>query len=90
MQYDRYFQIIIKQLFFSIIDFTCVYGLLPDRKKTTYQQLFKELKSVAALTNRLFKPERIISDFESGLMPAVAAEVSRDIHVLQSYVCSLF
>jgi hypothetical protein len=67
-----------------------VYGLLPDRKKTTYQTLFKELKSVAELTNRLFQPERIVSDFESGLMPAIAAEVSRSLHVLQGYVCFLF
>ena len=64
------------------IDFSCVYGLLPDRKKTTYQQLFKELKNIAALTNRLFQPERIISDFEVGLMPAVAAEVSHAIYIL--------
>ncbi|CAF1499053.1 unnamed protein product [Rotaria sp. Silwood1] len=55
--------------------FPCVFGLLPDRKKGTYQHLFCELKNVAATMNRVFKPEKIISDFETGLIPAVAAEV---------------
>jgi hypothetical protein len=54
----------------------CVFGLLPDRKKTTYQELFRELKSVAASINRIFKPERIITDFESSLIPAIRAEVN--------------
>ncbi|CAF0948561.1 unnamed protein product [Adineta ricciae] len=49
-------------------------------KKSTYQQLFKELKSIAALKNKLFQPERVVSDFEIGLILAVAAEFPQAIH----------
>lgn len=56
--------------------FPCVFELLPDRKRLTYQQLFQELKSTATSMNRIFKPDRIMSDFETGLLPAVANEVS--------------
>ncbi|CAF1246362.1 unnamed protein product [Adineta ricciae] len=60
--------------------FSCVYGLLPDRKKSTYQQLFKELKNIATQTNRLFQPERIITDLESGLIAAIAVESPQAVH----------
>ncbi|CAF1545808.1 unnamed protein product [Adineta ricciae] len=49
-------------------------------KKSTYQQLFKELTSIAALKNKLFQPERVVSDFEIGLILAVAAEFPQAIH----------
>ncbi|CAF0766253.1 unnamed protein product [Adineta steineri] len=61
-------------------DFPCVFGLLPDRKKSTYQILFQELKTVAQSMNRVFQPERIISDFESSLMPAIASEFPQTTH----------
>lgn len=64
-----------------IVGFPCVFGLLPDRKKATYQTLFHELKNVAASMNRIFKPERIISDFETSLRPAIAAEVNHISYV---------
>ncbi|CAF1001334.1 unnamed protein product [Rotaria sordida] len=54
--------------------FPCVFGLLPNRKKTTYQQLFKILKDLAFSINRIVKPSRIMSDFEISLIPAVANE----------------
>ncbi|CAF5073750.1 unnamed protein product, partial [Rotaria sp. Silwood1] len=60
--------------------FPCILGLLSDRKKSTYQCLFRELKSVAATMNRVFKPERIITDFESGLMPAISVEFPGAVH----------
>ncbi|CAF1681555.1 unnamed protein product, partial [Adineta ricciae] len=59
---------------------SCVCDLLPDRKKSTYQQLFKELKSIAALKNKLFEPERVVNDFEIGLILAEAAEFPQAIH----------
>jgi hypothetical protein len=61
---------------FSFSAFPCVFALLPDRKKLTYQQLFKELKNIAASMNRMWKPDEIVTDFESSLMPAIAAEVN--------------
>ncbi|CAF2678261.1 unnamed protein product [Rotaria sp. Silwood2] len=61
-------------------NFPCIFGLLPDRKKSTYQCLFRELKSVAATMNRVFKPEQIITDFESSLMPAISVEFSEIVH----------
>ncbi|CAF0862449.1 unnamed protein product [Adineta ricciae] len=63
-----------------IDDLSCVCDLLPDRKKSTYQQLFKELKSIAALKNKLFEPERVVNDFEIGLILAEAAEFPQAIH----------
>jgi hypothetical protein len=69
--------------------------VLPDRKKSTYQELFKELKSIAASMGQTWQPEQIMSDFETGLMPAVSTEVKVPISlsdtstfVLVSYVCS--
>ena len=61
--------------------FPCVFALLPDRKKLTYQQLFQELKRIAVSLGRTWKPGKIMSDFETSLIPAVAAEV-RIIHRL--------
>ena len=53
--------------------------MLPDRKKSTYQELFQELKSIAASMGQTWQPEQIMSDFEAGLMPAVSAEVKISI-----------
>ncbi|CAF4210512.1 unnamed protein product [Rotaria magnacalcarata] len=60
--------------------FPCVFGLLPDRKKSTYQQLFQELKDVAVSMNRIWKSDRIISDFETSLIPAIFAEFPQTLH----------
>jgi hypothetical protein len=60
---------------FLFVGLPCVFCLLPDRKKSTYQELFKELKNAATSIGHIFQPERIISDFETGLIPAVSAEV---------------
>ena len=69
--------------------------MLPDRKKSTYQELFQELKSTAASLDQTWQPEQIMSDFETSLMPAVSTEVRISISlsdistfVLVSYVCS--
>lgn len=52
-----------------------MFALLTDRKNLTYQQLFQELKRIAVPLGRTWKPEHIMSDFETSLIPAVAAEV---------------
>ena len=69
--------------------------MLPDRKKSTYQELFQELKSIAVSMGQTWQPEQIMSDFEASLMPAVSTEVKISISlsdistfVLVSYVCS--
>jgi len=69
--------------------------MLPDRKKSTYQELFQELKSIAAYMGQTWQPEQIMSDFETSIIPAVSTEVKistslSDIStfVLVSYVCS--
>lgn len=59
-----------------LLGFPCVFALLPDRKKTTYQFMFQELKRLAWSTNRILQPERIITDFETGLIPVIAIEVN--------------
>ncbi len=69
---------------FSFSGFPCVFGVLPDRKKSTYQQLFQELKNVAGSMNRIWKPERIITDFETSLIPAIAAEVNPFDHLYKN------
>ncbi|CAF1380249.1 unnamed protein product [Adineta ricciae] len=46
-------------------------------KKATYQDLFQELKDVAARKNLVWKPERIIKDFEGGLVSAISVEVNQ-------------
>lgn len=60
----------------SVLAFPCVFGLLPDRKKSTYKFLFRELKSIAQSMNIDFTPATIMSDFESGLADAISNEVS--------------
>ncbi|CAF4501536.1 unnamed protein product [Rotaria socialis] len=60
--------------------FPCVFGILPDRKRITYQELFKILKDFAISINRKFEPTRILSDFESGLISAIANEFSAAVH----------
>ncbi|CAF4389943.1 unnamed protein product, partial [Rotaria magnacalcarata] len=62
------------------LNFPCVFGILPDRKRITYQELFKILKDFAISINRKFEPTRILSDFESGLISAIANEFSAAIH----------
>ena len=53
--------------------------MLPDRKKSTYRELFQELKSFAASLGQIWQPEQIISDFKTSLMPAVSTEVKISI-----------
>ncbi|CAF4145951.1 unnamed protein product, partial [Adineta steineri] len=60
--------------------FPCVFAVLPDRKKSTYQELFKELKSIAISMGQIWQPEQIMSDFETSLMPAVSTEFPMCVH----------
>jgi hypothetical protein len=61
-----------------------VYYLI--EKKNTYQQLLQELNTVAASIGRTWKPEQIMTDFESGLIPAISAEVKIIDHFYEIYL----
>ena len=48
-----------------------------DKKAATYKRIFSELKSIAARKGTTFAPSLIMTDFESGVITAIKAEVSR-------------
>ncbi|CAF4795603.1 unnamed protein product, partial [Rotaria socialis] len=54
--------------------FPCIFGLLPNRLKTTYHFMFQELKSIATQMQLNFTPKSIMSDFEPALITIIAAE----------------
>ncbi|CAF3239279.1 unnamed protein product [Rotaria sp. Silwood2] len=47
----------------------CVFGLMINKKGTTYRQIFFELKQIAAERHKDFSPQLILTDFESGVLP---------------------
>ncbi|CAF0897485.1 unnamed protein product [Rotaria sordida] len=57
-----------------------LYALLNDKKAHTYTLLFRALKSAAKEMNMKFKPDRIISDFESGIVSTIKKELPNTIH----------
>jgi hypothetical protein len=58
------------------VAFPCVFGLLPNRLKTTYQFLIHELKCIADQMKLEFTPKVVISDFETALVGVVKNEVN--------------
>ncbi|CAF1237473.1 unnamed protein product [Rotaria sordida] len=60
--------------------FPCVFGLLPNRQKSTYHFMFNELKSIALQMQLNFAPKTIMSDFEPGLLTVVSAELATVTH----------
>ncbi|CAF4356626.1 unnamed protein product, partial [Rotaria magnacalcarata] len=60
--------------------FPCVFGLLPNRLKLTYQFLFHELKSIAIQMKLDFAPKIVMSDFEPAFMGVVKTEFSAATH----------
>ncbi|CAF0794235.1 unnamed protein product [Didymodactylos carnosus] len=54
--------------------FSCVFALLPRRKRNTYVKLLRYIKDNAIRLNTVFNPTRIMSDFESGLKAAIVVE----------------
>jgi hypothetical protein len=50
--------------------------LLPNKRARTYTELFERLKDEASIAGKQFNPQRIITDYEPGLMPVVEQEVS--------------
>ena len=50
--------------------------LMPNRRATTYIEVFQRLKQEAIAMNKQFEVKRIISDFETALAQAIRQEVS--------------
>ncbi|CAF1449561.1 unnamed protein product [Rotaria sp. Silwood1] len=57
-----------------------VFGLLPNRRTTTYVDLFKRLKEEAIAINKVFEPKQVVSDFESALVSAIRATFPNASH----------
>lgn len=57
-----------------------IYCLLPDKSAATYVSLFGILQTEAVKSNLFFQPQRFISDFESGIIRAVAASFPNAAH----------
>ena len=52
------------------------YCLLPNKRGSTYIELFERLKDQANIMGKQFNPKRIVTDYEPGLLPIVEQEVS--------------
>ncbi|CAF1497990.1 unnamed protein product [Rotaria sordida] len=63
-----------------------VFGLLPNRRTTTYMDLFKRLKEEAIAINKVFEPKQVVSDFESALVSAFpnASHTGCNFHFIQA------
>ncbi|CAF1476350.1 unnamed protein product [Rotaria sordida] len=63
-----------------------VFGLLPNRRTTTYMDLFKRLKEEAIAINKVFEPKQVVSDFESALVSAFpnASHTGCNFHFVQA------
>ncbi|CAF3653882.1 unnamed protein product [Rotaria socialis] len=48
--------------------------LLPNKRGRTYTALIEQFKSQAIIMGKQFKPKKIVTDFESALMPVVEQE----------------
>ncbi|CAF3074723.1 unnamed protein product [Rotaria sp. Silwood2] len=65
---------------FFIAGFPCAFCILPNRKKYTYLEMFKELKNLATQLNRTFEPARILTDYEPSIIRAISAEFPNTTH----------
>ncbi|CAF4050241.1 unnamed protein product [Rotaria sordida] len=61
----------------------CVFCLLVNKKGVTYRHIFSELKEIAIKRNKIFAPQIIMSDFETGVLPVIKSEaIFRQIQLL--------
>ena len=64
---------------------------MPNRRATTYTEVFQRLKQEAIAMNKIFAPKRIVSDFETALVPVMRQEVSFLFqNVMQSFNLAFF
>ena len=61
---------------FYVAGLPVAFCLLPNKRGSTYTDLFERLKDQAILVGKEFNPRCIISDYETGLLPVVQQEVS--------------
>jgi hypothetical protein len=57
-----------------------VYCLLPDKTRQTYHTVFSHIVNKMADLGLTFNPTTIISDFESGLIPAISTNFPNALH----------
>ena len=65
----------LRTLLIRFLGLPCVFALMVNKKGVTYRQIFFELKQKASERNKIFSPQVILTDFESGLLPVVKTEV---------------
>ncbi len=63
-----------------------LYALLNDKKARTYKLLFQALKHKAKEMKMKFEPDRIISDFESGMVSTVKKQVGVLIYLMHFFL----
>ncbi|CAF3977882.1 unnamed protein product [Rotaria sp. Silwood1] len=56
------------------------FWLLPNKRSRTYTELFERLKDQASIMGKQFNPQRIVTDYEPGLLPVVQQEFPLAIH----------
>ncbi|KAL2631004.1 hypothetical protein R1flu_015690 [Riccia fluitans] len=66
--------------FFGERQVPLLYVLMSSKGREAYVSLFRNLKDLAILRGRRFSPEQILSDFESGLIPAIHDEFPQSFH----------
>lgn len=75
---------------YFLLGLPCAFCLLVNKKAVTYRHIFTELKEIATKQNKVFSPEVIMSDFESGLLPVIKSEVVCFYHrsEFNTFICS--
>jgi hypothetical protein len=67
-----------------------LYALLNDKKAHTYTLLFRALKRQAKEMKMKFEPDKIISDFETGIISTVKKEVSACVLIVTENLVHVF
>ncbi|CAF1254519.1 unnamed protein product [Rotaria sordida] len=75
---DHFTQIYIIHVVHFDICVPCVFGLLLNKKASTYKVIFNELKNAALQKGSVFSPKVIMTDFEPGAISAVKDEMIDD------------
>ncbi|CAF0970596.1 unnamed protein product [Rotaria sordida] len=78
---DHFTQIYIIHVVHFDICVPCVFGLLLNKKASTYKVIFNELKNAALQKGSVFSPKVIMTDFEPGAISAVKDEFPAAKHI---------
>lgn len=64
--------------------------MLPNKRSSTYTELFERLKDHASVMGKQFNPQRIVTDYEPGLLPVIQQEVSLStLTICIQHTCNL-